>query len=188
MDTFITSSLACIGAMANNLKINVDAWEKFGFPRSSYSPLIHNLPDLGIKSNKLCPEGVRDLSAMIRSNDAEMVIILGTSGSGKTRECFELLTEEYGLYFSCFVGNDFVGSSDMQDAIESLEAKIVTGSLDTNLTLVGDYIPFLLFSRLYVLSALLDRGMSRPSQWLAVQLLDKGLFTNLGRACNKCSP
>ncbi|KAL0569136.1 hypothetical protein V5O48_012837 [Marasmius crinis-equi] len=52
----------------------------------------------------------------------EHSILLNTSGSGKTRTCFEALTQLWGLYFVCHTG-DKIGSNDLKSAMGLLDAK-----------------------------------------------------------------
>ena len=139
--------------------------EHTGWPMALNEPLllVHNLPEKGkkgwTKSSDLMQEGRR------------MTTILGTSGSGKTRLCFELLCQQYGIYFVA-VPSDVLGSTDMSaltSFCETIFGSALEGAKETS-NVVTRGVKCLVLSRLLVLRRLLSRGkVITPKNWLLFQ-------------------
>src|SRR6266550_2426874 len=82
--------------------------------RGRPSVLLHNLgyfveePELQWRINDVfCPDTPKN------------AIFINTSGSGKTRLLLEGLCQHWGFYFTSFVDSSFLGSIDLQNAIQS---------------------------------------------------------------------
>ncbi len=124
-----------------------------------------------------------------------LVILLGTSGCGKTRTIFEYLTKKYGLYFT-FKGSRedqyIPGSSDFQFFLERMEnrlKKYPSTDFETaadNQKYVERFIQCIFIARLYLLDYLRRKLGDRlsPEIWLYIQLFPErvyadNLFTDL---------
>ena len=141
--------------------------ERTGWPMAQNEQpllLVHDLPKQGkkgwTKSSDLMQVGRR------------MTTILGTSGSGKTRLCFELLCQQYGIYFVA-VPSDVLGSTDMSALTSFCESVFHSALKGTEKAsnFVTRGVKCLVLSRLLVLRRLLSREkVITPKDWLLFQI------------------
>ncbi|CAG8674378.1 8350_t:CDS:1, partial [Paraglomus occultum] len=96
-----------------------------------------------------------------------MVVILGTSGCGKTRTCFELLSLKWGLYFLVEPG-DIIGSRDLVCVIAYLQQKL-TRDKSMNHTLALAVVRCALLSQLLILDYCCRETSFNPHCWLLLQ-------------------
>ena len=78
------------------------------------SVLLHNLGNFVEE-----PELQRRVKHVFRPDTPKNAIFINTSGSGKTRLLFEGLCQHWGFYFASRRDSSFLGSIDLQNAIES---------------------------------------------------------------------
>ncbi|OZJ01516.1 hypothetical protein BZG36_05654, partial [Bifiguratus adelaidae] len=84
------------------------------------SLLMHNLPRNGTG-------GVVDVQGFTNSLESghQLGVIVGASGSGKSRTAIEILCRHFGFYFTCATGGTqhAFGSKDMQHMFESIKTR-----------------------------------------------------------------
>lgn len=124
------------------------------------------------------------IKRLIRSS---LVILLGTSGCGKTRTIFEYLTQKYGLYFT-FKGSRedqyIPGSADFQFFLERMEnrlKKYPSTDFETsadNQKYVERFVQCIFIARLYLLDYLRRKLGDRltPEVWLYIQLFPERVY------------
>ena len=107
-----------------------------------------------------------------------LVILLGTSGCGKTRTIFEYLTQKYGLYFT-FKGSRedqyIPGSADFQFFLERMENRLKKyPSTDFETSAVQ----CIFIARLYLFDYLCRKlgGRLTPEVWLYIQLFPERVY------------
>src|SRR5688572_5485100 len=113
---------------ASRIKINIPMLYE-GAP----SLLLHKLPEPGPDCKPLTrAENVLKAMKQAIDNNSNMLIMLGVSGCGKTRTCYEVLCTTYGLYFvanNC--GNG--GPKDIIDLVSMLSSQL-TDDFETGRT------------------------------------------------------
>ena len=82
--------------------------------RKRPSVLLHRLGDFVEE-----PELQRRVDDLFSPDAPQNAIFINTSGSGKTRLLLEGLCQHWGLYFTSYVDSSFLGSFDLQKAIDS---------------------------------------------------------------------
>ncbi|KAF8635332.1 hypothetical protein AX15_000451 [Amanita polypyramis BW_CC] len=82
--------------------------------RGKPNVLLH---ELGYFSQE--PELQKRVQNVFMPASPSHTILVNTSGSGKTRLLFEGLCQNWGLYFTSFVDSSFLGSVDIQKAIQT---------------------------------------------------------------------
>jgi hypothetical protein len=135
--------------------------------------------------NIMNPEKVAD--------DCDVLLLLATSGMGKTRCIFQHLAKNFGLYFIPSKEQSKFGITDNEMSFHfgprdflSIENKLhgmVDIERDENLATVNRYVKCLVLSRLLILEHLID-GIS-PLNWLVFQLKNsqmKSIFTEMVKA------
>lgn len=130
------------------------------------SLLLYNLP--GDNVNHPITQVSAIQSAMRKAKD-NLLVLLGTSGCGKTRTCYELLCESWGLYFvGARKGNG--GSGDIE-AIESYlwENKMITDDFGNNRLNANHVVRCLVLSRLLILNECIKSSTFNPQRWLFLQ-------------------
>ena len=97
------------------------------------------------------------------------MIFLGTSGCGKTRTCYELLCENWGLYFvASRKGNG--GSADIEKIHSHLDANM-TEDFDKNRKNALEIMRCAILSRLLILQYCLKNASAFNKQrWLLIQI------------------
>ncbi|OZJ05383.1 hypothetical protein BZG36_01977 [Bifiguratus adelaidae] len=106
--------------------------------------------------------------------DDVLAVVLGTSGSGKTRTMIELLCRRYGFYFSASVkGERSLGASDLATAKKRLADKLGDEPKSpTNDQYAEQYINCLLVARVFVLHYIFDSKQHISAEdWVYFQLL-----------------
>lgn len=104
-----------------------------------------------------------------RSEIKECLIVLGTSGSGKTRTLIELLCKKYGFYFTGLT-NENPGSGDLSMMIDHLPPRL-KDSVNQNSAYSMRYSKCLLFTRIYTLNYILrNYGKISSYNWAILQL------------------
>ncbi|PKY34560.1 hypothetical protein RhiirB3_532862 [Rhizophagus irregularis] len=105
----------------------------------------------------------------------EIMIVLGTSGSGKTRTLIELLCKKYGIYFTGLVKEN-PGSGDLRMMIDHIFPRLKE-SLPKNDLYATRYSKCLLFARIYTLNYILENyGKINPCNWAILQLCPTVFF------------
>jgi hypothetical protein len=100
--------------------------------------------------------------------DRNVIVLIGVSGCGKTRTCYDLCRKDWGLYFDCTVDIDFVAMIKQLSAntpvTKSDETQIVFERLSEKL------IECLIAARLLVLKTLNQRNRNLECfEWLCIQ-------------------
>ncbi|RGB27938.1 hypothetical protein C1646_717346 [Rhizophagus diaphanus] len=112
-----------------------------------------------------------------RSQKKDIMIVLGTSGSGKTRTLIELLCKKYGFYFTSLVKEN-LGSCDLLMMIDHLFPKLKS-SLVQNDAYAIRFSKCLLFARIYILHYILETyGEISPYNWAILQLCPTVFFNS----------
>nr|GAT43001.1 predicted protein [Mycena chlorophos] len=105
--------------------------------------------------------------------------LVNSSGTGKTRLCYEGLCRKWGFYLTCKVDSGRLGSSDVQSLLDLFGSErrehVRSGRLDKNVELIADYFGAILLARLIVLLLFLDTLKADISErhkrhWLEMQL------------------
>ncbi|CAB4484779.1 unnamed protein product [Rhizophagus irregularis] len=105
----------------------------------------------------------------------EIMIVMGTSGSGKTRTLIELLCKKYGIYFTGLVKEN-PGSGDLRMMIDHIFPRLKE-SLPKNDLYATRYSKCLLFARIYTLNYILENyGKINPCNWAILQLCPTVFF------------
>jgi hypothetical protein len=134
--------------------------------------LLHNLPRNG-------SGGLVDTNYLATSLGPEsskrLAVILGASGSGKSRTVIELLCKKFGFYFTCATGGTehAVGSRDMQEMVDKIKSKCGNPNMvAANDDYATRYLTSLVMARVYILNFLLSRaGITvTPYEWTMMQL------------------
>ncbi|POG57753.1 hypothetical protein GLOIN_2v1737263, partial [Rhizophagus irregularis DAOM 181602=DAOM 197198] len=103
------------------------------------------------------------------------MIVMGTSGSGKTRTLIELLCKKYGIYFTGLVKEN-PGSGDLRMMIDHIFPRLKE-SLPKNDLYATRYSKCLLFARIYTLNYILENyGKINPCNWAILQLCPTVFF------------
>ncbi|KAJ3378284.1 hypothetical protein HDU92_007509 [Lobulomyces angularis] len=105
----------------------------------------------------------------------EVIVLLGTSGCGKTRTIFEYLASNYGFFFTIKgSSNDSMpGSSDFKEFLRKMEIKLKTErGLDPNQGYVDRFILCISIARLILFQYLRKKweNIFTPEIWLFTQL------------------
>ena len=98
----------------------------------------------------------------------KVIVLIGVSGCGKTRTCYDLCRKYWGLYFDCAVDVDFIAMIDhltsKAPVIKTEESQIEFENLSNKL------IECLIAARLLVLQTLLgDNSGLQCFEWLCIQ-------------------
>ncbi|CAB4436577.1 unnamed protein product [Rhizophagus irregularis] len=139
-------------------------------PRINGRPclLLYNLPG-GSNMNQPITQ-ISSIRSAIKNAKNNLLVLLGTSGSGKTRTCYELLCEDWGLYFiGARKGNG--GSGDIE-AIESYLWKYnkLTDNFEDNRRHADHVVRCIVLSRLLILNECITKSPTfNPQRWLLLQ-------------------
>jgi hypothetical protein len=102
-----------------------------------------------------------------------MMIMLGTSGSGKTRTCYEMLCYTWGIYFIAMNHSVEGGSSDIASLEVHLSPKM-TGDLAQNREHAEHAIRCAILARLLILHYCHSASATfTPQRWLLLQVAQK---------------
>jgi hypothetical protein len=133
------------------------------------SLLLHNLPGDDHKHKPITR--VLEVQSAIAEARAKnnMLIFLGTSGCGKTRTCYELLCENWGLYFvASKQGNG--GSTDI-DRISSVFNERKTRDFEKNRDITVEIVRCTILARLLILRYCMKNASTFNKQrWLLIQV------------------
>ncbi|MCO5580659.1 hypothetical protein L7F22_063419 [Adiantum nelumboides] len=139
----------------------IEPYNNVAMLKGSPSLLIHDI------DNMLGPES-QQIHELMRSSTS--IVLLGTSGCGKTRCIYELLSKHFGLVLVCAVKQNG-GSADVEDVLTPLGLEGLE-----NLTLlqrherVKDITRILLWARLGILKFFLEQNPKFSAyQWLLFQ-------------------
>ena len=125
-----------------------------------------------------------------RISSSNLLVLLGTSGCGKTRTIFEYLSNHYGFYFTVKgsrVDQYIPGSSDFQYFLERTQNRLKDHPLsnpenttDDNQRYVGRFVQCIFVARLYLFEYLFKKiGKSlTPELWLYIQLFPERIFVD----------
>ncbi|PKC63978.1 hypothetical protein RhiirA1_463055 [Rhizophagus irregularis] len=129
------------------------------------SLLLYNLPG---GDHQPITQVTKIQSAMKKAKN-NLLVLLGTSGCGKTRTCYELLCCNWGLYFVALrKGNG--GSCD----IESIEGylrlnNMITDDFESNRQHADHIVRCLILSRLLILNECIKKSTFKPQRWFLLQ-------------------
>ena len=129
------------------------------------SLLLHRLPGAGQTGVALA----KSLQSSLADNDC--VAVYGTSGCGKTRTCFEYLSQNHGLYLVAdTMGNG--GSQDLQYIVQRTLPGLKSGDQRLNWENASSAFIYILVTRLMVFRRLLELhgNTITPHLWLLIQL------------------
>ena len=102
-------------------------------------------------------------------------MILGTSGSGKTRTIYEFLCKHFGIHLVAVTGLENYGSTDMWNMISALNRTLDSNFPQKNDSYVRGYVQCIMAARFFVLKNLLSEGViMTPKSWLFIQILSTG--------------
>ncbi|CAG8628513.1 4925_t:CDS:2, partial [Gigaspora rosea] len=138
------------------------------------SLLLYNLPG-GIIEKHQPITRISDVQSAIAKAKNNLLVMLGTSGCGKTRTCYELLCENWGLYFvASNQGNG--GSGDIRVIENYLEHRI-TEDLEMNHELAEHITRCAILSRLLILNHCINLSINlstfNAQRWLLLQICQK---------------
>jgi hypothetical protein len=144
------------------LKTSVPASSKGDRP----SLLMYNLP--GNDDNHEPITRVSDVQSVIAESKSNLLIFLGTSGCGKTRTCYELICQNWGIYFvASRQGNG--GSADIEK-IESYLSEKITQDFEKNRQYAVEIVRCAILSRLLILQYCINhRSAFNKQRWLLIQ-------------------
>ncbi|CAG8768406.1 12967_t:CDS:1, partial [Rhizophagus irregularis] len=152
-----------------DLKTTVPASSKGDRP----SLLLHNLSgDNSITINPITQ--VTTIQTAMRKAKNNLLVLLGTSGCGKTRTCYELLCENWGLYFvGARKGNG--GSGDIEEIENYLwKNSKITENFEDNRRHADHVVRCLVLSRLLILDECIKSSSTfNPQRWLLLQTCQK---------------
>lgn len=125
-----------------------------------------------------------------RISSSNLLVLLGTSGCGKTRTIFEYLFSHYGFYFT-FKGSRedqyIPGSSDFQYFLERTQNRLKEhpltnpeNTIDDNQNYVDRFVQCMFVARLYLFDYLFKKIGDRltPELWLYIQLFPERIFVD----------
>ncbi|CAG8748302.1 23343_t:CDS:2 [Gigaspora margarita] len=138
------------------------------------SLLLYNLPGGSIQKHKPITR-ISDIQSAIAKAKNNLLVMLGTSGCGKTRTCYELLCENWGLYFvASRKGNG--GSGDIE-AIENYLGEKITDDLKMNRKHAEHITRCAILSRLLILNHCINLSFNpstfNAQRWLLLQICQK---------------
>ncbi|GES79877.1 hypothetical protein GLOIN_2v1558481 [Rhizophagus clarus] len=156
-----------------------DSINASGIPVINNKPsfLLHSLPDNPESNDHEGYLHEEKLTTLLKNvKESQLVFLLGTSGSGKTRSLYELLCKTFGIYLSLSAGNGFrnLGSHDLDASISEL-GQYLTNDPEKNSLTALRFTRAILLGQLFILNKLLegyDRNFT-PKKWLLMQLLPK---------------
>ncbi len=99
-------------------------------------------------------------------------LIFAHTGAGKTKFCTELLSVEYGFFFS-FIGSEKVkpGSQDLELVMNDVASKIANKSFRERRCLAATALHCMFLARVLIFHTLYSRNeISTPLDWLLVQM------------------
>ncbi len=142
--------------------------------RSDNRPLflVHNLGQ----------SGNTQLERLERILEARKIVavILGTSGSGKTRTSAEILCKKYGFFFTGTIANRRnPGSKDLQRMIEHLQPRLKQRPSIDNDKYAIRFTKCLLMARVYILHYILNRNSITEYNWVMLQLFPQHFFPDV---------
>ncbi|CAB4485283.1 unnamed protein product [Rhizophagus irregularis] len=101
-------------------------------------------------------DGLTDTTVLEElSQIKECLIVLGASGSGKTRTLIELLCKKYGFYFTGLTKDD-LGSCDLSMMIEHLLSRLKNPLIHNGFYTMR-YSKCLLFAQIYTLNLYIEK-------------------------------
>src|SRR6266542_331906 len=140
-----------------HIKTSVPATSKGDRP----SLLLHNLPGNGIIQPITQVSSIQ--SAMSEAKN-HLLVLLGSSGCGKTRSCYELLCCNWGLYFvASRKGN---GGSDDIEMIGKYLLKKMTDDCEENRNVAEHIVSCAILSRLFILCKCISSSSTFNAQRL----------------------
>ncbi|CAG8796009.1 32827_t:CDS:2 [Gigaspora margarita] len=143
--------------------------------------LLYNLPGGSIQKHKPVIQ-ISDVQSAIAKAKNNLLVMLETSGCGKMKTCYELLCENWGLYFvASRKGNG--GSGDIE-AIENYLGEKITDDLKMNRKHAEHITRCAILSRLLILNhcinLLFNPSIFNAQRWLLLQICQK----NFGKLYN----
>ena len=135
------------------------------------SLLLHDLPGSDIRQAITQVSSIRSAMGKAKNN---LLVLLGTSGCGKTRTCYELLCCNWGLYFiSSRKGNG--GSNDIE-MIKNFVGigDYLTEDYEENRKKVDHIARCAILSRLFILTHCIKSSSTfNPQRWTLLQVCQK---------------
>ncbi|GBB95748.1 hypothetical protein RclHR1_02600017 [Rhizophagus clarus] len=136
-------------------------------PRYKQRPslLMNDLPTTNRDNGLTNTTNLEELSEI-----KKIVIILGTSDSGKTRTLIESLCKKYGFYLTSLT-NENLGSDDLTTMIEHLLPRLKDSSVHNDAYAIR-FSKCLLFARIHTLNYILENYGKKisPYNWTILQL------------------
>ncbi len=121
----------------------------------------------------------------LRNLDRQFIVMIGVSGCGKTRTCYDLSRKEYVLYFDCAEDFDI---HNLFDRLQDRVPKEKTEKLQEDFEKYTKYlIRCLIASRLLVLHQNYSNYQTTPFDWMCMQRshTTRNIFSNLfNQLCN----
>jgi hypothetical protein len=103
-----------------------------------------------------------------KCSHSELTVILGSSGSGKTRSVFEVLCKIYGIFFTVTDSN-MPGTTDFNFMLDRLKDHIAP-QYDSNQAYLDRFVKCLLCARLSLFQHCFGLKFISPQEWLLIQL------------------
>ena len=150
--------------------LNVNIKSLNGIPDLLYSEDIYNdEKEIGIEM---------PIDRLVQITN-KTIVLIGVSGCGKTRTCYDMCRKYWGLYFDCFADVDF---NSMIKCLESIRPRIKTE--ETQKFFEGEskrLVECLISSRLLVLQTLRERYPElKFFEWLCIQRSrSRNLFSDI---------
>ena len=137
--------------------------------------VLHGLPERG-HNGFVSREKLEQLAE--KTDKDEWMILLGTSGAGKTRSVFEMLCGRFGVYITMVPGQQHVtnlGSRDLFEAIDEVKKLKKRNRPTWNSDMALTMTRAVLVGRLFVLHKLLELRNDNftPKTWLLMQNIPK---------------
>ena len=125
----------------------------------------------------------------IQTLNRNATVLIGVSGCGKSRTCFDICHKIFGLYYDCIKDVELNFICDSLKHILSSDKKKRTMESHSQFELEAKrYLECLITTRLFVLKQLLEMNTTlSPSQWLLIQreVKARGLFNKIYSYLNR---
>ncbi|CAG8749792.1 33983_t:CDS:2 [Gigaspora margarita] len=135
--------------------------------------LINDLPKDG-------HGGITDTTDLEQfSQTKECLVVMGTSGSGKTRTLIEFLCKKYGFYFiGTTMGNP--GSNDLHNMVQYMSSKLTRTSSTDNDAYALRFCKCMLLARIYLLNYIFEKYKKISAyNWTFLQLFPTYFFEDV---------
>ena len=132
------------------------------------SLLLYNLGNLPTKAD--------DILKMALNNRMLVLYLLGTSGCGKTRTCFEILCRSWGIYLVGIPSKKGGGSRDIENLTTYLSQKMEKDNFMQNRNIAENATRCVLLARLLILNHCMKESPDfTKQQWFFLQVAQENL-------------